>query len=43
VDSLTHTGRSLAEPLETISRWAERHIEDVLAARARYRESADPD
>lgn len=34
--SLTTTGRTLAEPLDAIRRWAERHIEDVLAARARH-------
>jgi DNA-binding HxlR family transcriptional regulator len=32
--SLTSTGRTLAEPLEAIRRWAEEHIEGVLAARA---------
>ena len=32
--SLTSTGRTLAEPLEAIRRWAEQHIEGVLAARA---------
>lgn len=38
--SLTTTGRTLAEPLEAVRRWAERHIESVLAARARGRDSA---
>ena len=33
--SLTSTGRSLTEPLEAIRCWAERHIETVVAARAR--------
>lgn len=33
--SLTSTGRTLAEPLEAIRRWAEQHIEEVLAARSR--------
>ena len=32
--SLTSTGRTLAEPLDAIRRWAEQHIEGVLAARA---------
>jgi DNA-binding HxlR family transcriptional regulator len=31
--SLTSTGRTLAEPLEAIRRWAEQHIEHVLTAR----------
>jgi DNA-binding HxlR family transcriptional regulator len=33
--SLTPSGRTLTEPLEAIRRWAEQHIEGVLAARAR--------
>jgi DNA-binding HxlR family transcriptional regulator len=33
--SLTATGRTLAEPLDAIRNWAERHIEAVLAARSR--------
>jgi DNA-binding HxlR family transcriptional regulator len=33
--SLTRTGRTLIEPLEAIRRWAEEHIEHVLAARSR--------
>lgn len=33
--SLTRTGRTLTEPLDAIRRWAEAHIEDVMAARAR--------
>jgi DNA-binding HxlR family transcriptional regulator len=33
--SLTATGRTLAEPLDAIRSWAERHIEAVLAARSR--------
>lgn len=32
--SLTPTGRTLFEPLDAIRRWAERHIEKVLAARS---------
>jgi DNA-binding HxlR family transcriptional regulator len=35
--SLTATGRTLAEPLEAIRRWAEQYIEAVLAARSRSR------
>jgi DNA-binding HxlR family transcriptional regulator len=35
--SLTSTGRTLAEPVDAIRRWAEQHIESVLAARARGR------
>ena len=35
--SLTATGRTLTEPLEAIRRWAEQHIEAVLAARSRNR------
>ena len=38
--SLTATGRTLTEPLEAIRTWAERHIEEVLAARARKMEAA---
>jgi DNA-binding HxlR family transcriptional regulator len=38
--SLTATGRTLTEPLEAIRAWAERHIEEVLAARARKTEAA---
>ena len=38
--SLTATGRTLTEPLEAIRSWAERHIEEVLAARARKMEAA---
>jgi DNA-binding HxlR family transcriptional regulator len=34
--SLTTTGRTLIEPLDAIRRWAERHIESVLAARSRH-------
>jgi DNA-binding HxlR family transcriptional regulator len=33
--SLTKSGRTLTEPLEAIRRWAEQHIDHVLAARAR--------
>jgi DNA-binding HxlR family transcriptional regulator len=35
--SLTATGRTLTEPLDAIRRWAEQHIEAVLAARSRNR------
>ncbi len=34
--SLTPAGRTLTEPLDAIRCWAEKHIEDVLAARSRY-------
>jgi DNA-binding HxlR family transcriptional regulator len=34
--SLTATGRTLTEPLDAIRRWAERHIEGVLASRSRH-------
>jgi DNA-binding HxlR family transcriptional regulator len=33
--SLTATGRTLTEPLDAIRRWAEQHIERILAARKR--------
>jgi DNA-binding HxlR family transcriptional regulator len=33
--SLTATGRTLCEPLEAVRRWAERHMDQVLAARSR--------
>jgi DNA-binding HxlR family transcriptional regulator len=39
--SLTAAGRSLTEPLDAIRRRAERHIEEVLAAR-RKRDSRRP-
>ena len=35
--SLTATGRTLTEPLDAIRRWAEQHIDVVLAARSRNR------
>jgi DNA-binding HxlR family transcriptional regulator len=38
--SLTATGRTLAEPLDAIRNWAERHIEAVLAARSRAQQRA---
>jgi DNA-binding HxlR family transcriptional regulator len=38
--SLTTTGRTLAEPLDAIRRWAERHIEAVVAARVRGEKTA---
>lgn len=34
--SLTPLGRTLTEPLAAIRDWAEQHIEEVLAARARH-------
>lgn len=34
--SLTPLGRTLTEPLAAIRDWAEEHIEQVLAARARH-------
>ena len=36
--SLTSTGRTLTEPLDAIRCWAERHIEEVLAARSRNKD-----
>lgn len=33
--SLTPLGRTLVEPLDAIARWAERHLADMLQARAR--------
>ncbi len=33
--SLTPLGRSLVEPLDAICRWAERHLAEMLRARAR--------
>ena len=33
--ALTPTGRSLKEPLHTIQQWAERHVDGILAARAK--------
>ncbi len=38
--SLTATGRTLTEPLDAVRRWAEQHIEAVLAARSRNRSRA---
>jgi DNA-binding HxlR family transcriptional regulator len=35
VYSLTATGRTLTGPLDAIRRWAEQHIEALLAARSR--------
>ncbi|HEY5704083.1 MAG TPA: helix-turn-helix domain-containing protein [Terrimicrobiaceae bacterium] len=35
--SLTPLGRSLIEPLEAICRWAEKHLPELEAARARSR------
>ena len=34
--SLTATGRTLTEPLDAVRRWAEQHIQAVLAARSRH-------
>src|SRR5262245_6028323 len=33
--SLTPLGRTLVEPLDAVCRWAERHLGELLAARAR--------
>lgn len=33
--SLTALGRTLIEPLDAVCRWAERHLPEMLAARAR--------
>jgi DNA-binding HxlR family transcriptional regulator len=33
--SLTAAGRTLTEPLDAVRRWAERHIEGILASRSR--------
>ena len=38
--SLTATGRTLTNPLEAIRRWAEHHIDEVLAARSRNQEKS---
>ena len=38
--SLTATGRTLTNPLEAIRRWAEEHIDEVLAARSRIRQKS---
>jgi DNA-binding HxlR family transcriptional regulator len=35
--SLTPLGRSLVEPLDAISRWAEQHVPEMLRARERRR------
>jgi DNA-binding HxlR family transcriptional regulator len=37
---LTSLGRTLREPLTALGRWAEAHIEDVLAAREEYDDRA---
>jgi DNA-binding HxlR family transcriptional regulator len=37
--SLTPLGRSLTEPLEAICRWAEKHVPEIKAARARSRKA----
>jgi DNA-binding HxlR family transcriptional regulator len=37
--SLTPLGQTLTEPLAAIRDWAERHIEELLAARARHASS----
>lgn len=36
--TLTPLGQTLIEPLRTICRWAEEHIQDLEQARARHRE-----
>jgi DNA-binding HxlR family transcriptional regulator len=38
---LTPLGRSLLEPIVTVRRWAERHVPEVMAARAHADELAD--
>ena len=35
---LTPLGESLREPLEAVREWADEHVDEVLAARARYDE-----
>lgn len=40
--SLTATGKTLIEPLAAIRRWAETHIEEILAARTAAGRTADP-
>jgi DNA-binding HxlR family transcriptional regulator len=37
--SLTPLGRSLIEPLDAICRWAEKHLPELEAARARAQNS----
>jgi DNA-binding HxlR family transcriptional regulator len=37
--SLTSLGKSLIEPLEAICRWAEKHLPELQAARARSRKA----
>jgi DNA-binding HxlR family transcriptional regulator len=39
--SLTATWWTLTEPLDAIRRWAERHIEGVLASRSRQAEQRE--
>ncbi|HET7293140.1 MAG TPA: helix-turn-helix domain-containing protein [Vicinamibacteria bacterium] len=38
--SLTPLGRTLIEPLDAVCRWAERHLPEMLAARARSGKAA---
>jgi DNA-binding HxlR family transcriptional regulator len=40
--SLTATGETLIEPLAAIRRWAETHIEEILAARRAAGRTAAP-
>ncbi len=40
--SLTATGETLIEPLAVIRRWAETHIDDILAARTAAARTAGP-
>jgi DNA-binding HxlR family transcriptional regulator len=40
--SLTRTGETLIEPLAAIRRWAETHIEEILAARSATTGQATP-
>ncbi len=39
--SLTPLGRSLVEPLDAVCRWAERHLPELLQARARAARRAE--
>src|SRR5262245_543475 len=40
--SLTPLGRTLIEPLDAICRWAERHLPQMLEARARGSKRSEP-
>jgi len=37
--SLTELGQSLLDPLKAICKWAEEHLDELQAARARHREA----